>query len=136
MCSLDSLFFPTKVCLFRRGRAAAISDTDNHVALPPFSSDPSVPISVSHYVSLFWTLLDTQAEGCSRRCHMMACGPIVVAQNSDTSIPALIRTPALVTCTHTACLYSQKSGHSAGMCSCLLYMSLVRESKLKQIKIS
>lgn len=46
MCSLDPLFFFfffTKVRLFRRGQAAAISDTDNHVALPHFSQTPQCP---------------------------------------------------------------------------------------------
>lgn len=58
MCSLGPLFFPTKVSLFRRGQAAVISDTDNHVALAPFSQTPQCPyldLTMSLCFGLSWT---------------------------------------------------------------------------------
>lgn len=104
---------------------------------PSFFSDPSVLISVSHYVPLFLTLLDSQVEGCSRRCHMMSCGPVVVAQTVTLLSPWSTRQPLSHAQTLPACTaVNQVTQQPSAMCSCLLYTSLVRESKLKEIKIS
>lgn len=86
MFSLGPLSFPTKVRLFRGGRAAAISDTDNHVALPHFSQTPQCPhlyLTVSVFDSPGLT-----SGGLFPPVSYDVLWPCSGSTNSDTSIPA------------------------------------------------
>lgn len=82
-----------------------ISDTDNHVALSRYPQTfPCPRLCLAASSSLPLPLQFSQAKGCSRRCHMMSCGPVVVAEQWQFYPCAIWSTRhPLVTCAHAAC---------------------------------
>lgn len=134
------LSFFHKGALISGGQIAVISDTDNHVALSQTFQCPHLFLSKTFTLSLSLPL--SQVEGCSCRCHMMSCGPVVVAEQWQFYPCAIWSTRHSMSHggTHThalkvylclwASLYDHKSGHRQyqplTMCSCLCLYSTVQ----------
>lgn len=128
------LFFFTKVHLLVEARSQwSVTQTImwlSLVSLRPFGALDCVSLRLSP-LSLSLSLPLSQAKGCSCRCHMMSCGPVVVAEQWQFYPCAIWSTRHSLSHAHTlpvsvcvwASLYDHKSGHRqyqpSAMCSCL-----------------